>query len=557
MVVTRPAEKQESADSAGAYPRLSEDQIRVLEDLGERRRVKTDELLFKAGDPCDEFYVILRGQVAIVEDYGCDDARTLSTHGPRRFLGEMNLLSGQQEFVTAVTLEPSEVLALPMEKLRDLIVRDSQMGDVILRACMVRRSLLIGHESGFRIIGSRFSQETKALREFAVRNRLPHKFIDLEVDEEAERILRDLHVPPSETPLMVLAEDRLLRNPSSAELAEAVGLGTPADRSVADLIIVGAGPAGLAAAVYGASEGLNVMVLDNVAAGGQASTSPRIENYLGFPSGISGSELAERAVVQAEKFGADLSVPSPVVKLELEDDGYAVCLEDGKTLFARTVLVATGCRYRKLDLPRLEEFEGLSVYYAATQTEAAQCTADPVVVVGGGNSAGQAALFLAKNSVNVTLVLHHRHLDRDMSRYLVDQIERNSRIKLVRDSEITRLIGQDGILEAIEVEGNGTNNSRRIDARALFVFIGTDPRVDWLDNQVALDDRGYVLTGPQALQACPDAFDKVGRNPFFLETTLPGVFAAGDVRSGSVKRVASAVGEGAMSVRFIFEHLDS
>jgi thioredoxin reductase (NADPH) len=320
-----------------------------------------------------------------------------------------------------------------------------------------------------------------------------------------------------------------------------------------DLLVVGAGPAGLAAAVYGASEGLKTITLDAIATGGQAGTSPRIENYLGFPTGISGSELAERAVIQAEKFGAQIDVPARATGLDERDGHYVVRLDDGTSIATRTVVIATGARYRKLAVPRLEEFEGISVYYAATQVEAQRCRNDYVAVVGGGNSAGQASLFLARSAERVQLLVRSDDLARDMSRYLVDQIERNDRIDVLLHTEVRELIGENGVLDAVVVEDKRTGARRQLPARALFVFIGAEPHVDWLDHQVALDDHGFILTGSDAARAVDSGRD---RPPLLLETTKPGVFAVGDVRSGSIKRVAAAAGEGAMAVRLVHEHLD-
>ncbi len=334
-------------------------------------------------------------------------------------------------------------------------------------------------------------------------------------------------------------------------MAALIGLKVPVpSETLTDLVVVGAGPAGLAASLYGASEGLTTLTVDAIATGGQAGTSPRIENYLGFPSGLSGSELAERAVIQAEKFGAQISVPSEATGLEVVDGHYAIVLDDGSRILARSVVIASGVRYRKLDVPRLAEFEGTSVYYAATQVEANSCVGDPVVVVGGGNSAGQAALFLANHAAHVTLVIRHHDIDRDMSRYLADQLVRHPGIDVLMDHEVRELVGERGRLEAVEVENVQTRERECLAARNLFVFIGAEPHVGWLADRVALDGGGYVLTG----QAAQDA--RLRRPATLaLETSQPGVFAAGDVRSGSIKRVAAAVGEGSMAIRLVHEYL--
>jgi thioredoxin reductase (NADPH) len=544
----------ETPDRDGAFPRLSEGQVAALETPGERRRTQAGEVLFHQGQPEYDFFVILEGKVAVV-DGDPADGRLIAVHGPRRFLGELSLLTGQAAPFTAVVREPGEVLGVPVERVRALVAQDPALGDLLLHAYFLRRELLIGLGAGFRIVGSRYSPDTRRLCEFAARNRLPHRWIDLETDSEAEILLSRLGVAPDETPVVLLSEAGVLRNPSNAELARAIGLETvePSD-AVCDLVVVGAGPAGLAAAVYGASEGLDTMALDAVAAGGQAGTTSRIENYLGFPSGISGSELAERATIQARKFGAHVDVSAEAVGLSRRDGDHVVTLAGGEEVTARTVVIATGAHYRRLDVPRLEEFEGTSVYYAATPMEARMCSGDPVMVVGGGNSAGQAALFLAHQSP-VRLLLRHGDLGKDMSRYLADRIERTDGIEVLLDTEVRELIG-DEALEAVLVEDNRTGHRRTLDARALFVFIGVEPYTAWLGDEVALDDRGFVLTGPHALRTMDDEERRDrDREPLLLETSRRGVLAVGDVRSGSIKRVASAVGEGSMSVRLVHEHL--
>jgi thioredoxin reductase (NADPH) len=555
-LTAQPEVLAETPDLYGAFPRLTPEQIEALTAYGERRRTRQGEVLFREGDPESDFFVILEGKVAIVEGSG-DEERVISVHGPGRFLGELNLLTGQAVFVTAIVREPGEVLAVPLERLRQLLKQNQALGDLIMRSYLLRRSLLIELGAGFKIVGSQFSPDTRRLREFAARNRLPHRFIDLEEDKAAEALLRQLGVRPDETPIVIWRE-QVLRNPTNAELAHLLGLRhVPSGSDIRDFIVVGAGPAGLAAAVYGASEGLSTVVFDAVATGGQAATSPRIDNYLGFPAGISGAELAERAVIQAEKFGAHISVPVEAVALEERDGHYAVFLDDGTTVAGLAILIATGARYRRLDIPRLEEFEGVSVYYAATPVEARACVGGPVIVVGGGNSAGQAALFLTEHASRVHLVVRGKELEEDMSRYLVDQLRRHPRVEIHHHSEVREVIG-DGTLDAVVIEDNLTGARRTLDARAMFVFIGAEPHVRWLGDQLALDDHGFILTGPAAVQAAPEAERwYLSRPPFLLETSRPGIFAAGDVRSGSIKRVASAVGEGSMTVRLVHEYLNA
>jgi len=554
---TDPQALAETSDRFGAYPRLSGDQMDSLAAYAQRRRVQPGELLFRDGDPSCDFYVILAGKVAVVDGYGTPEERIVSVHGPGRFLGELSLLTGEAVFLSSLVIEPGEVLVVPTGRLRELVTRDQTVGDLILRAYLIRRSILIGLGAGMRIIGSRYSPDARRLRDFAARNRLPHRWIDLEEDAGAEALLRRLGVTPEDTPAVILHGTQLLRNPSNAALARALGLHAPSPQeAVSDLIVIGAGPAGLAAAVYAASEGLTTAALDAVATGGQAGTSPRIENYLGFPAGISGAELADRAAIQARKFGAHITVPGTATALH-QCDGYCVVtLEDGSTICGRTALIATGARYRKLGAARLDEFEGTSVYYAATQTEVQSCRGDQVSVVGGGNSAGQASLALAQHAANVRLLVRGGDLGEHMSRYLVNQIEHDPRIEVMLHTEVRELAGDAGRLRALVVEDNRTGEQRLVEAVALFVFIGAAPCTDWLRDEVALDDDGFVRTGTDAPRQAPgDDAPGGGGQPRTLETSRQGIFAVGDVRSGSIKRVASAVGEGAMAVRLVHERM--
>ncbi|GAA4443595.1 FAD-dependent oxidoreductase [Phytohabitans houttuyneae] len=543
----------DSSEPAGTFSRLNRDQIGALSGYGVRRRTRAGELLVQEGRRQRDLFVVLSGAVAMVEGPGTAEERLVGVHGPGAFLDEVGLLTGQPSFVSAVVREPGEVLAVSVAALLDFVARDPRLGDAILRAFLCRREQLLGSVAGIRLIGSRFSPDTRRLREFAARNRIPHSWTDLEEDAGAERLLRRMSVGPDQTPVVVWRDGQVLHNPTNAELAGLIGPGAIDELpgSMVDVVIAGAGPAGLAAAVYGASEGLATVVLDAVGAGGQAGTASRIENYLGFPAGITGAELADRAVVQAEKFGAVIAAPAAVAGLS-RGDGYHAVRVDGRggEVRARTVVVATGARYRRLDVPRLAEFEGTSVYYAATVVEARFCAERPVVVVGGGNSAGQAVVYLVQHARSVRLVIRHGDLGRDMSRYLVDQIERDSRVEVFRESQVCELAGADGRLESVVVENLRTGLRRSLDARLLFVFVGARPCTDWLGGHVALDEDGYVRTGPAV--GAPAGGD---RPPDLLETSAPGVFAVGDVRSGSIKRVASAVGEGAMAIRLVHQHL--
>jgi len=545
----------ETPDPDGAFPKLTDEQIRTLAEGAERRPTQRGEVLYAQGERTSEFFVVLSGMVAVVEGTG-DEEKVVRVHGPRRFLGELGLLEGQPAFVGVVVAEPGEVLALPLDALRRLVLGDPVLGDLILRAYLVRRSLLIELGNGFRIIGSCYSPDTKRLLEFAARNRLPHRLVDLEKERQAETLLRRFGVTTEDTPVVVLRGTEVLRNPGNAELARRMGLRQPeAEHRLHDLTVVGAGPAGLAAVVYGASEGLTVSALDAMAPGGQAGTTSRIENYLGFPSGISGAELAERSVIQADKFGVRIAVPAEALSLKSRGGYYVVGFDDGIEVVSRTVMIATGARYRRLAVPGIKKFEATNVYYAATVHEARECRAAPVAVVGGGNSAGQAAVFLAEGSPKVYLLVRGGDLAENMSRYLVDQVERHPRIEVLPHNEVRELAGDD-VLESLVVEDNRSRERALIEAHALFVFIGASPHTDWLSGVVALDEDGFVLTGAEADPLrTDDAWRSVARPPLALETNRPGVFAIGDVRHGSVKRVASAVGEGAMAVRLVHEHL--
>jgi len=555
-----PGRLAETPDLDGAYPRLSDAQLAALAPHGERRPTRREEVLFHEGQTDYDFFIVLAGLVEIVEG-PAGDRRTIAVHGPGRFLGELSLLTGQAAFFSAVVVAPGEVLQIPVQAIRGFCAQDSALGDLILRALLLRRERLVGLGAGLRIVGSHHQPQTRALRDFAARNRLPHRWIDVETDPDAERLLEALGVAPEETPI-VIWKGQVLRNPSVGELARAVGLpATARHEDVCDLAVVGCGPTGLAAAVYGASEGLTTVALDAIATGGQASTSSRIENYLGFPTGISGAELAERASIQAAKFGARLMVPAEAVGLEARDGHHTLRLSDGLDLHARSVLIATGARYRRLPVERLEQFEGAGVWYAATLTEAHVCAGHPVAVVGGGNSAGQATVFLARHATTVHLLVREDSLDANMSRYLADRIVRMRNVDVQLCTVATQLLGQ-STLEGVVVEQMDTGRRTRLDVRNLFVFIGADPRTEWLADRVVLDERGYVLTGPDALATAPrrdgasgDGGDGSEHAPMLLETSVRGVFAAGDVRSGSTRRVASGVGEGAMAVRLVHEHL--
>ena len=541
-----------------AFPRLSRTQIDALRRWGQVRSIAPGDVLFKEGDRRFSFFVVLEGSVEIVEQ-SRGTPHEVTVHQPGEFTGDVDMLSGRSVLVTGRATAPGQVLELTAAALRQAVDALPDIGEIVLKAFLTRRTLLLsdGFE-GIKIVGSRFSPDAHRLRDFATRNAIPFTWIDLESDEQAETLLRQFGVPPSATPVVIGREGRYLANPTVAELAQCAGLEATIDPSeLHDLVVVGAGPAGLAAAVYAASEGLDVLVVERIAAGGQAGTSSRIENYLGFPMGVSGSELMRNALLQAQKFGARITLPGTVQRLGIDAGIRVLTLADGTKIRGKCILVATGVEYRRLDVPRLSEFEGAGVYYAATDTETKLCFNEEIVVVGAGNSAGQAIVALSRYARRVHVIARTRDLGKSMSRYLVDRVERIDNVQIHRGALVTALEG-DGHLQAIRIRDDAGVETR-IDTRALFLFIGADPHTDWLSGCVQLDKKGFVLTGAAMPldTARGDLWRAQGRTPFFLETSLPGVFAAGDIRSGSVKRCASAVGEGAMAVSFIHAWLEA
>ena len=544
---------EEPVNRNGAFPRLDDEVRARLRAAGKVRKVEPGEVLFREGDPGYDFFLVESGAVTMVQGYGHEN-RVIAVHGRHRFLGEINLLTGSPPYLSAVVRDAGEVIQVSAERLRALLANDEELSNIVLRAYLERRSILIDIGAGVKLVGSRYSQCTRRLREFLARNRMPFQWMDLEDDEEADALLQALGIAAADTPVVISGEG-VLRNPSNAEVARLLGFGSRGDPPpMCDLVIVGAGPAGLAGAVYGASEGLDTQVIDKIAFGGQASTSARIENYLGFPTGISGSELAERATLQARRFGARMVVPAYAVGLAADNGHYAVELSDGSVVNGRTLIVATGAQYRRLDLPELERFEGVGVYYAATQAEAHMCAGDPVVIVGGGNSAGQAAMFLSRHAAGCRLMIRGGDLGKSMSHYLIDELEHRPEVELMTYTEIVELKGE-ASLEAVVVSDARTGERRELEAKALFVFIGADPHTDWLRGHVAMDEHCFLLTGRDVQGE--DLVDHAADRPLFLETSRPGIFAVGDVRSGSVKRVASAVGEGSMAVQLVHQRLAS
>jgi thioredoxin reductase (NADPH) len=512
---------------------LSESQLETLAAHGEERTAEVGEVLFRVGDASYPLIAIREGEAQVLDPSGNEIVR----HGPSGFLGEMNLLTGQEVFLTAVVTEPMRYIAVERDELRKLLLEDPPLSDILLSAFVQRRELLQQRQGiGIEIVGGRDSAPTRQLIDFAKRQRLPYTWTDPAESAEAAQLIEG--VGNDEMPLVRLPGGGELRAPSAGEMSRALGIGLELQpREEVDLLVIGGGPAGLGAAVYAASEGLETLVIESTGLGGQAGTSRRIENYLGFPAGISGTELTSRAVTQARKFNARTATPYRARELEAGDGHHIVRLEEGNEIAARAVVIATGAEYRRLPVAELECYEGISVFYAAGPPEAQICGGQRVAVVGGGNSAGQAAVWLARGGALVTLLHRRADLSETMSDYLIGELDRYG--VSVRDrSEITELHGEDDQLEEMTL-----SDGARLPFSYLFLFLGASPCTDWLGDAIARDEKGFVLTGAEA-----------GADGL-LETSLPRVYAAGDVRAGSIKRCAIAVGEGAAVVRFVHEHL--
>jgi thioredoxin reductase (NADPH) len=536
-----------------AFPTLDDTQIAKLGDCtaATLSTYAAGDVLFHVGDRSFNFFVVRMGEIEILDPSG-DRPTTIAVHGRGEFTGDVSHLNGTPAIVTAVALSDCQVYAISSELLKQVINQCPDLGDIILRAFMARRQLVreSGTFTGVRVIGSRYSPDTFRIRDFLAKNLVLFTWIDLEANPDVDQLLKHFGVTEAETPIVVCSQN-MLRNPSNTELADAAGIRKPLERTVYDLAVVGAGPAGLAAAVYGASEGLNTVVLERTAPGGQAASSMRIENYLGFPTGVTGRDLAERAVLQANKFGAVLSIARPVTGVTF-NGGYSVIgLEDGDSLVAKCLLVATGAEYRRLEVDGCERFEGSGVFYAATQNEVQQCRGADVAVVGGGNSAGQAAVFLAGQARKVYILIRGDDLYKQMSTYLARRIEQTPHIEVLLNTTVDRMLGE-GHLATIEIVNSKVGDRRALQIAALFSFIGAMPRTEWLPKDIETDARGFVRTGSAVETLSAGA---TRREPFLLETSRRGVFAAGDVRANSVKRVASAVGEGSMAIQFVHEYL--
>ena len=533
------------------FPKLTPAQIGRIAAHGRTRSVQPGDVLIEQGDTSVPFFVVITGEVEIVRPFGTNET-LITIHGDREFTGEVNMLSGRRSLVRARATKPGEVIELNHQDLLGLVQTDAELSDILMRAFILRRVELIAAGVGDLIlIGSVFSAGTLRIKEFLMRNGHPYSYIDLEQDPDVQNLLDSFQIVASDVPVLICRGQVILRNPSNQQIADCLGFNESIDQTqVRDLVVVGAGPSGLAAAVYGASEGLDVVVLETGSPGGQAGSSSKIENYLGFPTGISGQDLAGRAYVQAQKFGAKILI-ARATRIVCDHRPYIVEAENGARIPARTVLITTGAQYRKLPLQNLSQFEGAGVYYGATFVERQLCDGDEVIVVGGGNSAGQAAVFLAQTTKRVHVLVRSAGLATSMSRYLIRRIEESPNVIVRPYTEIVALEGNHH-LESIRWRNSQTGQTEKHNIRHIFVMTGADPNTGWLNGCIVLDAKGFINTGPSlSSENLSAAGWSLKRQPYLLETSLPGVFAAGDVRDGSIKRVASAVGEGSTAISFV------
>jgi thioredoxin reductase (NADPH) len=530
-------------------------QARVLTH-GQRRTVEQSEIVVKLNEHVTKFFVVISGQLQILQ-VSNNQEHVVAICNPGMFSGELNVLSGRRGLVRIRAAEKSELIEIEREALQALVETDSELSDIFLRAFILRRLELIAREAGdIVLIGSSHLLDTLRIKEFLTRNYQPYSYIDLEHDAEVQDVLDRFSLSIEDLPVLICRGTAVLRNPTNEEITGCLGFNEGIDQAhVRDLIIVGAGPAGLAAAVYAASEGLDVLVLESNAPGGQAGASSKIENYLGFPTGISGHELAGRAYTQAQKFGADILIAKDAKGLACDRRPYVVLIGDGERVSARTVVIASGAQYRRLQIENLAQFEGAGVYYGATHLEAQLCGGEEVIVVGGGNSAGQAAVFLAQTTSRVHMLVRSDGLARTMSRYLIRRIEETPNIELHSNTEVVALEGNDH-LERVTWRNNQNRETESHNIAHLFSMTGAVPNSAWLNGCVACDEGGFIKTGLDlTTEDLAKAKWPVKRPPYLLETSLPGVFAVGDIRGGNLKRVASAVGEGSIAVSFVHQVL--
>jgi len=531
------------------FPVLTPEQIARVAAHGRTRKVQRGEVLVQAGELDTPFFVSLGAELEVV---GPASEQLITTHRPGQFSGEMNLLTGRRGFATIRVSEPGSVIELRRDDLLALVQNDGELSEIFMRAFILRRVALIARGIGdVVLLGSAFSPGTLRVKEFLSRNGHPYTYVDLDRDEGVQDLLDRFHVDASDVPVVICRGEYVLRNPTNQEVADCLGFNEGIDETrIRDVAIVGAGPSGLAAAVYAASEGLDVLVIEANSPGGQAASSSRIENYLGFPNGISGQELAARAFTQAEKFGAQLMIAKGATRLSCARKPYVLEIENGAHVPARTVIIATGAEYRNLPVDDIARFQGAGVYYGATPLESQLCRDEDVIVVGGGNSAGQAAVFLAQSARRVVMLVRSGSLAESMSRYLIRRIEQIPAIELRTHCEIVAVEGTTH-LERVRWRDADSGTESNEPIRHIFVMTGAVPATRWLDGCVAVDDHGFIKTGP-ALS--PDEWP-LTRPPHLLETSLPGVFAVGDVRGGNIKRVASAVGEGCIAVAYVHQVL--
>jgi len=539
------------AASEPLLPTLTPDQLSRVAQRGVRRTTSRGDVLFEPGEKAAPIFVVVSGELEVVRPAGAQEIPII-TYGPGQFSGEVNAISGRPAIARMRVSNAGEVIEFDRDRLMNLIQTDAELSEIFMRTLILRRVALIDRQIGdVIVVGSAHSAGTLRVKEFLARNGHPFHYLDLDHDQEAQEVLDRFHVTPSDIPVVICRDVAVLRNPTEAQVADCLGFNDAIDEGhVNDMVIVGAGPAGLAAAVYGASEGLDVVVLESSVPGGQAGSSSRIENYLGFPAGVSGLDLTGRAYTQALKFGAHVVVAKRATRLGCDGQRYVVEMADGLRILGRTIVIATGAEYRRPALENLSAFEGAGVYYGATALEAQLCAGSEVVVVGGGNSAGQAAVFLASTASRVHILVRGAGLAETMSRYLIRRIEENPAISLRTHTELIALEGNDR-LERIRWRHEQTREIEAHDIRHVFIMAGADPNTRWLDGCVALDDNGFVKTGTDL---SPDDLAAsrwpAPREPYLLETSRPGIFAVGDVRAGNVKRVASAVGEGSIAVSF-------
>jgi thioredoxin reductase (NADPH) len=541
---------------AQMFPKLTSAQFARLERQGTPLQTRAGETLLELGDPPRGVFIVAAGSLEVLAPpsatQAASDEELLNLLSPGDFTGEMSTLRGTPAMVRVRVREAGAVLLIDAEQLRRIVQNDAELSELFMRAFILRRmSVIESGRSEVLLLGSDHSADTLRLREFLTRNARPYINIDIERDADAQALLERFHVRSEDVPVVTCRGGEVLKNPSNAVVAECLGINAPAaDERVHDLLIIGAGPAGLAAAVYAASEGLDVRIVETLAPGGQAGTSSRIENYLGFPTGISGAALAGRAFSQAQKFGAQLSVAWHAARLECERWPYTVNMEDGRSMRGRAILIATGAQYRMPDIANLSRFLGRGVYYAATHLEAKLCADQDIAVVGGGNSAGQAAVFLASSSRHVHMLVRSDGLAESMSHYLIGRIEETPNISLHTRTRVTALDGSDRLERVCWTHRNGEQEG--FDLKHVFLMTGARPNTDWLRGCVVLDNHSFVKTGPDlGKEQLADARWNLPRPPYLLESSVPGVFAAGDVRAGSVKRIASAVGEGSICVQFV------